>query len=313
MKKILCLLLFLLLISIAAIYQFIPYKISFTTNRIIGANSNAGNRYLLENNSNWVNWWPTDSLNKLDTNFSLDGYNFKISNRFVEYTVIDISKATDSTIHSVLKFFPVKKDSFLIQWQASVVSGYNPIKKITAQILVNNLQKAQSKFLTHFENFIKNTTAVYKAPILNKTVTDSLLLSTVLESITKPDINTIYKLIDELQTTIKLQQGVIQDSAMLNISLLSNKWYKTMVAYPITKEVKPGKNQLIKRLVRGNILVMEKKGGPITIDITAANLSQFVEDFEMTSPAIPYQKLITNRLLVKDTSKWITQFYYPVY
>jgi hypothetical protein len=313
MKKILYFLLILLVIIIAAIYQFIPYKISFNTYRIIGANSNAGNRYLLGDNSNWANWWPKSSSNKLDTNFSIDGYNFSISNRYVDHSVIDITKATDTTIHSILNFFPIKKDSFLIQWQTSVVSGYNPLKKITAQILVNNLKAVQNKFLNHFENFIKNTEAVYAAPILNKTVTDTLLLSTVLESITKPDNKTIYQLIDELRTTISKQQGTLQDSAMLNISLLPNKLYKTMVAYPITKEVRPEKNQLIKRLVRGNILVMEKKGGPAGIERAAANLAQFVLDFEMTSPAIPYQKLMTNRLTEKDTSKWVTKFYYPVY
>ena len=100
---------------------------------------------------------------------------------------------------------------------------------------------------------------------------------------------------------------------MLNISVLPNGLFKTMVALPIIAELKPDKNQLIKRMVKGNILVMEKKGGPYTIENSVLILEQFVQDFAMTSPAIPYQKLTTNRLFEKDTTHWVTKFYYPIY
>jgi hypothetical protein len=100
---------------------------------------------------------------------------------------------------------------------------------------------------------------------------------------------------------------------MLHITKLFDNTYKTMVAIPITKAILPASNQFIKRMVKGNILVMEKKGGPFIIKSSQDMLAQFVSDHGLTSPAIPFQKLMTNRLTEPDTSKWITKFYYPIY
>jgi hypothetical protein len=42
-------------------------------------------------------------------------------------------------------------------------------------------------------------------------------------------------------------------------------------------------------------------------------MKNYVEDNKKTSPAIPYQSLITNRLTETDTTKWVTKLYYPVF
>ena len=63
----------------------------------------------------------------------------------------------------------------------------------------------------------------------------------------------------------------------------------------------------------GNILTGEVKGGTYTINQAEMELKNFVTDFKRISPAIPYQSLITNRLQEKDTTKWITKLYYPIY
>jgi hypothetical protein len=63
----------------------------------------------------------------------------------------------------------------------------------------------------------------------------------------------------------------------------------------------------------GNILVGEVKGGTYTVISGEQNLTNYVNDHKKMSPAIPYQSLVTDRLLEADTSKWVTKLYYPVF
>jgi len=62
----------------------------------------------------------------------------------------------------------------------------------------------------------------------------------------------------------------------------------------------------------GFILEGEVKNGPYTIDAAMEQLEVYRADHQYTSPAIPYQLLVTDRLKETDTSKWITKLYYPI-
>jgi hypothetical protein len=65
-------------------------------------------------------------------------------------------------------------------------------------------------------------------------------------------------------------------------------------------------------MVLGNILVAEVKGGVYTAEKAIEVLSVYANDKKRISPAIPYQSLVTDRMQVSDTSKWITRLFYPV-
>ncbi|HCL84759.1 MAG TPA: hypothetical protein DIC22_12330, partial [Chitinophagaceae bacterium] len=67
-----------------------------------------------------------------------------------------------------------------------------------------------------------------------------------------------------------------------------------------------------RRMVPGNFLCAEVKGGPFTVNEAVKQLDFFLQDHNKTQIAIPFQQLITNRLSEPDTSKWITRVYLPV-
>jgi hypothetical protein len=57
---------------------------------------------------------------------------------------------------------------------------------------------------------------------------------------------------------------------------------------------------------------MEVKGGFLTIDAAYKELQLFIEDYQRTSMAIPFESLITDRRIEQDTMKWISIICQPV-
>ncbi len=310
MKKITLGLLILLVLITGAIYLLVPNKLIISTKRIIAGNSNAAYRNLISVPGNWEHWMDT-ATGKLS--YKSGNTTFTTIGMYTNYNELIIKNNPGDSFKTQLEFFPVTKDSFLVQWQTETITGYNPVKKIQQYFTLTKVLPLMDLALNRFESFIQNDTKVYSAPVKNMTVVDTLLIATYLETDTIPGKENIYHLIQELQQTIAAQHGTIQDSGMMHIAKMAPDHYKTMVAVPIQHVIKPAPNQVIKRLVEGNILVMEKTGGPYTILHAQDMLQTFVTDHSFISPAIPFQKLITNRLTEADTTKWITRFYYPVY
>jgi len=100
---------------------------------------------------------------------------------------------------------------------------------------------------------------------------------------------------------------------MLNVYADNPGRYQVMVAIPTKSDLPSESGFQLKKMVLGNILVAEVKGGPATVRLGEENLQNYVDDYHKISPAIPYQSLITNRMAESDTTKWITKLYYPVF
>jgi hypothetical protein len=64
--------------------------------------------------------------------------------------------------------------------------------------------------------------------------------------------------------------------------------------------------------VAGKILIGEVRGGDATTKNAFAEMHNYVVDHQMTSPAIPFISLVTDRKQEPDSSKWISRIYYPV-
>lgn len=311
MKKMIIVLFFILISLYAAIYLLVPNKLIISNNRVMEGNPNAAYRYLIANPANWKFWM--DSSAAEPQSFSLGDYLFKTNKMFTNYSEIAIKKNNNQSFISQIQFLPVAKDSFQIIWQCEITSSLNPVEKIKKYFAGRAFISITNEAIDRFQSFIQKDDKVYGAPVIKTTVNDTLLIATYFESDTIPGIKKIYSLYDELKSSITNQKSTIQDSGMLHITKLFDNTYKTMVAIPITKAIQPAFNQVIKRMVKGNILVMEKKGGPFIIKASQDILAQYVVDYGLISPAIPFQKLMTNRLAETDTSKWITKFYYPIY
>ena len=69
----------------------------------------------------------------------------------------------------------------------------------------------------------------------------------------------------------------------------------------------------LKKMILGNVIKAEIIGGIHTVNKGEDELFNYLNDYNRSSPAIPFQELVTNRIEEKDSLKWITNLYYPVF
>ena len=143
-------------------------------------------------------------------------------------------------------------------------------------------------------------------------VKDTILVTTNFSSIQYPSTSKIYSAIDSIKNYISLNNAKETNYPMLHI-LQDSGLYKTQVAIPVNMVIPQSRIYLVKRMVPGKILVGEIKGGNYSTGEALRQMQIFMTDNALSSPAIPFESLITNRMEEPDTSKWVTKIYYPVF
>jgi hypothetical protein len=83
------------------------------------------------------------------------------------------------------------------------------------------------------------------------------------------------------------------------------------VAIFTSKALKTAGKYEFMRLYDATVLVTEIKGGPYLIQQVYRQMENYMNDHHIINPAKPFEMLVTNRLLVTDTSRWITRVYFP--
>jgi hypothetical protein len=121
-------------------------------------------------------------------------------------------------------------------------------------------------------------------------------------------------MIQSLKNYIGQNNASEKNAPMLNIFEIDSTHYEAMTAIPVDRQLPQTKEFAPKFLLKGgNILEAEIRGGPNTIEKALDEIENYRTDYKFTSPAIPYQLLLTDRMKEKDTAKWITRIYYPVF
>jgi effector-binding domain-containing protein len=167
--------------------------------------------------------------------------------------------------------------------------------------------------LENFLSYIVNTKNIYGINIERKMVRDTIVATSTMASPSYPETRKVYSLIDEVKSYAGNKGSKPVNVPMLNVSRDPRGGYLTMVAVPINKNIEPGNGVKINHLVPGNILVTEIKGGRGKIEEGFNQLKFYINDFKLTSPAMPFESLVTDRTMEPDTSRWVTRIYYPIY
>lgn len=315
MKKFLLIISVLLLLILSGIYIFIPSKINFGKVTYINGNRNIANRYI-DDEKNWGKWWPSDSPNILSSAensvipHNYKGYTYTITHKALEGTTILIEHDGNG-VNSFLHLIVLKPDSVLVEWKGEIQSTNNPVKRIKNYLLAIEVKKNITEILQSAKSFLENSEKVYGINITQQRVKDTLLISTRLTTNNYPTTTEIYNLIKSLREYIFSNGATETNSPMLNIT--KDSTFNTMVAIPINRVIAPTTTFLLKKMVPGKILVTDVKGGIFSADEAMRQLTIYMDDNHLLSPAIPFQSLVTDRLKEQDTTKWITKIYFPVY
>jgi len=258
----------------------------------------------------WQLWWPGQKMN--DTFYTYKKLKYRVDKILLDGAEITIFNNGDS-VKSFLQFTGYGNDSAQFRWTSTYDLSNNPYERLTQYFQAKKINDKVISLLQNIGRKFNDPVNIYGMKIKEQRVTDSSLISLKNTFNHYPTTQEVYGMIDSIKTYIKNANGEINNYPMLNIHKTGPSIYETMVAVPTKKDL-PSKGKFqMKKMVLGNILMAEVKGGVQTIIKGEKELTNYVHDYHKLSPAISFQSLVTNRLLEPDSSKWITKLYYPVF
>lgn len=314
MKRIYLYLLIIVLAATASIYLFIPTEINVTKVAAVNATFPAGTRFFM-NTEKWKEWWPASEsgVNTISNEvgfFHKQAHHSITKELFNGHAINTTFKGT--TLKGEIIYAQLGIDSVAFFWKYTYNCSYNPITRIQEYFMLKDLKKNAAEILESLKSFLEKEENVYGMKIQHSFVVDTILISTKAMFSSSPNIEQVYKMIDQLKEYTKAQGAKETGFPMVNISVFDKTHFQTMVAIPVDKKLKETAQFSWKKMVAGKILIGEVKGGDFRTKNAFAEMHNYVIDHQLTSPAIPYISLVTDRKQESDSSKWISRIYYPV-
>ncbi|MBC7744518.1 MAG: hypothetical protein H7096_05395 [Flavobacterium sp.] len=313
MKKIFYGLLILCIVSLGGVYLFIPAQIIVSKAERVESSERIITQYV--SNYQYRNrWWPEKyKVAEQDTQTNnLKGFLYKFSTGNLNYKSILIKKGNFQN-QSLLNWQIVSKNTYEISWRMVIKASNNPLERFLqyqkARLIKNNMDLIFEKLLS----YVVSSKNIYGYDIKRSMVKDTILATYTITSPIFPETKKVYDLIGIVKKFADKNEVKQVNKPMLNVSQISESEYQATVAIPINKDVVTKSEVKIRKMIPGNILELTVTGGPRHIENGFKQLRLYINDFQLTSPAMPFELLITDRVQQPDTSKWVTKIYYPIF
>ena len=317
MKKIFLFLLACLVLFLLSIYIFIPNRIEVAKSVIVGTTDIGTERFVLDE-SKWGYWWNYNDTNSTvkpqlaAVPYTANGDIYKLTKQF--YKAVDIQITHDhQLLESKLVIIPLSLDSTGIEWKCSLISGFNPFKRLSGYLEAKQIKKNMEIVLSSFKKFADKNENIYGIQIQKTNLKDTLFVSSKTILPASPSMKQVYELIKKIQAYIPTKNIKQSGSPIFNITQLGDSKYQLMAAIPVDKRIEDSGDFSLKFMVRGSFMVTEVVGGDYTVSMASQSLHQYFTDFRKTSMAMNFTMLVTDRQYQPDSTKWITRLYYPVY
>ena len=312
MKKILIALLLLLLAGLLAIYVLIPTNIKVSKVLALNCSINAGTRFIMDT-TQWTKWWPTQDASQKTDHQKLA---WKQATHQADKALFNgfgiQTNYKDRAIKGELIFAQLGLDSMAVFWNYQLASGWSPIQRLEDYFFMKDLKEVITDPIKGLQAFLESKEKVYGMQIVQDFVKDTILVSTKKMLSSKPSQETVVAMIQQLKNYAQSTGAKQTGFPMLNVTVLDSTHFQTMVALPVDKQIPETAIFSWKRMVAGKILIGEVKGGSFKAEAAMKQMKVYVQDYHITSPAIPFYSFVTDRGIEKDSSKWITRIYYPV-
>jgi len=310
LRRIFAGLLLLLILALATVYIFIPANISINNN-ITVTTTDADVFQFLTHQKEWKKWWPGTATSDFEYQYRKHLYTIK---QFNNDDVILTVANPKLELNTQLSFIATDADKVKLTWSSVETVGLNPIDRFNTYVQMIRIKNDMNEVLLHFKYFLEDDRNIYQMDVRITKVKDATILATNIVTQQYPEMNKVYELVGKLKQEIRKQHVAETGAPMLNVHQIDLKKYQVMVGIPITKAVKPATGMLINKMVLGgNLLETSIKGGLNTTQNAFNQLEKYKKDHKLISPAMPYESLVTDRSKEKDTSKWVTKIYYPIF
>lgn len=313
MKKWLLTLLVIIGILLMASFIFFPREKKGSDTEKFNCNINSLNRFIM-NQDNWAKWWPGKVEHNVASGkniFSYNGYHYTIIEKRYNSFVMQ-TKGNNLDLNSSVFFIPVSIDTIQAEWKYSLQTTSNPVYKMNLYWQSKKIDKNIAGILASMKAFLDNPDKVYGMHIDQVIVKDTILVTTNFKSGEYPSTETIYNYINGIKDYISSHNARETNSPMLHVLEDSGR-FNIQVAIPVNQVIEGDNTYFVKRMVPGKILVAGVRGGVYTANHALKEMGFYLIDNHLSSPAIPFESLITNRMQEHDTTKWITKIYYPIF
>jgi hypothetical protein len=312
MKKPVLLVFGFLLLAFISIYFIIPQKIQVTRIVEIDATDVNVSKFLV-NKSPWAKWWPGKHTTTDSSSYTYKNISFTLQKNTNSDMHVLIGQ-NDIELNSVITYATTGEGMCEVTWFAEKQSSLNPFERIAEYFKIKRIAKDMDMVLADFKKFMQADVNVYGMNFTISKIQHPIVLATTIKTTDYPAAELIYSKVTELRKQIRVQNAMAVDSPIMNVHGVETGGYLVTVAVPINTIIEPGKNAMINKLVKdANALETQVKGGKNTILNAFSQLKNYQKAHRLISPAMPFESLVTNRLAEKDTTKWVTKIYCPVF
>jgi len=301
------------IIVVAVMFFFITYfSIASTltiSNTVYCEVTFPGASRCIMNKAFWPKWWPDTAASQNKYDYKGDAY--RLTDTHISSAVITIGNNNDPIV-SEMRVLELVYDSVAINWTLNIKTSLNPFKRISQYQQAVRLKANTLAILNHLKVFAENDKNIYGIPIELSSIEHIFILTTKSVYDHYPTTTEIYEKINFLKEFGNKQHLVQTYYPMMNVIKTNDTSYRLMVGLPVNKETFYRGDIHSVRMVQGNFMVTEVKGGYKTISNALDQIQLYFQDYEKTAMAIPFEYIVTNRLSEQDTTKWITKIYAPV-
>ena len=311
MKKWILISLVLLALALGAIYLFIPSKLEISQNLRIEANKEGLYRKLSQPAS-WAEWWPGSKTMEATGAWELDGGLFQpLEQKMLSLSILLKEGSVETTAE--LTLIAIKTDSSLLHIETSFPASNNPFSRVAAYLKAVKIKKHFASMLQAINKNYSSVAKLYGYDIRKEKVVDSNLVFIATQLKSLPSTEQVYTMVKKLKDYILSQKAGATGNPMLNVFTRDSLLFDVRVAIPVDRRL-PDAGEIHYKwmLGGGNILITEVKGGPEEIKKAYNQVNHYITDYKRLAPAIPFESMVTDRTVEKDSNQWITRIYYPV-
>ena len=308
MKKII----FAVLIVIIGYVSFVLLKPVRSTKTSVQVNFTEGALMRnFMNLPNWQNWWPGKKIN--DTTFTFNDENYIVKNLLANGVMLQVK--SDNKVEPVyLQYEAINDTSCYLTWIAALPKNSGIADKILHSFSTDHSAKNIKLLLDSIKIFFNDPVNIYGFKAVLSKVSDPHLISVKKQYLNYPNTEDIYANIKSLQTFAAINGAKQTNPPMINIHQSeSGVGVDAMIAIPIDIALQPNGNFLPKFMIQGALLQAQIIGGASKVQKALSAFENYLTDYKLSAPAIPYQSLVTDRTIVIDSNKWITNIYQPIF
>ena len=291
------------------IYLFIPNTLTVSGSSIA---KQAGNTVLrgfmqLESWEKWLSKKENDSNSYSLANGVLKIKSSFVSNVYCDYIIKDKNIPLTFTIESI------GKDSSKIEFQLSIDNKtLLPWQRVANYFLARSIDSALTNAINQARKYYTTTMANYGFDIKEEKIKDSLLVSSEKYYADTPTIAQVYGMLDQLKQYVDSKKGVLHGDPMVYIARDAKRVY-LQVAYLLEKEIPTAPLFDVRKIKVRNLVSINVVGDAQLAYKAKYEAENYLHDQSKFAPIMPYIIYNTNRLLEKDSSRWMSTIFYPIF